>query len=305
MNAINPSIPHEETSPHAEESGLIRKLIIASVVVHIAFFVVDLSGLIDPPQLKLEELAIETDFISEQDLKEQSAKAIPKAKPNPELAVDKKTLPQLPKVFKIKEQQKPDAPEGETTTEAAEPKKADKVDKVVEEQTKPETQKTDPKPIDALELSKKDALRRLALERLRTDKNIKNKTSPSAPKDTPEVGVKGKDASNKALQQVLTAGAISAADKKTYGLRLKRFISPKYNIPFTFKTGREFLEVTVGFVLESNGRLNKIRVTKGSGNRRFDEHVLKILQAITTYPRPPLDLAGREFELNFNNRTKS
>lgn len=291
--------------PSTEESGLIRKLIYASIIAHIAVFMFDLSGLVDPPKLKLEDIAIETEFISEQDLKEQSTKAIPKAKPDPQLAVDKKTLPQLPKVFNIKQKQKPDAPEGETTTEESVPKKADKPKKVVEEQVKPETQKTEAPKVDALELSKKDALRRLALERLRTDKNIKDKRSPSAPKKAPEVGVKGTDQKNRALQQVLTAGKLSASEKKTYGLRLKRYISPKYNIPFTFKNNRELLEVTMGFILESNGNLKKIRITKGSGNRGFDQHVLKILTAIRSYPRPPVDLVGREFELNFNNRTKS
>lgn len=305
MTAIDPSIDSPEPSPSQEEAGLIRKLIYASVILHITVFVFDFSGLIEAPKLKIEDIAIETDFISEQDLKEQSTKSIPKAKPDPELAVDKKTLPQLPKVFNIKQEKKPEAPEGESTTEPVELKKSTKPEPVVKEQSKPETQKTETPKVDALELSKKDALRRLALERLRTDKNIKNKTSPAAPKKAPEVGVEGTADKNRALQRVLTAGSLSASEKKTYGLKLKRFISPKYNIPFTFKTGRQLLEVTVGFVLESNGSLNKIRVTKGSGDSRFDQHVLKILTAIRTYPRPPVDLAGREFELNFNNRTKT
>lgn len=293
-----------EISPSPEEKDLVKKLIYFSIALHIAFLLFDFTGLLDKEPVVIKEWSIDTEFISETELIERAKQTkVPKAQVKKEPAINKKTLPQLPKVFKIKKEEKI-----EETSEKAEKKEPvaaiESLKKQMELEKKKKQEEIKQKEQEAIELSKKDALRRLAMERLKKQKDVKNKPKPETPKKTEKLALNKKGEKEKTLEDILNSGQNLSSDSDDYGTNLKRYLRPKYNIPLTFKLKKEVLEVTIGFIISSTGELQSVKVTNSSGDSLFDNHIIKMLQEIISYPRPSAIWAGNQFEIKFNNRSK-
>ncbi|MGJ4856976.1 energy transducer TonB [Labrys sp. La1] len=56
-------------------------------------------------------------------------------------------------------------------------------------------------------------------------------------------------------------------------------------------------QVTVGFVLDRDGRVLSARVVQGSGKSEFDQAALEALKRATPFPKPPANMMGENFSL--------
>lgn len=278
MNEKLPTIKIESEG----EKNLVILILGLSVLVHIILYSVSELDFLSQPDDLQDEWSIDVSLSSE---KVESVAALPKAKKKEEPKVPEKMLPQLPKTFKIDQ---PKAKDEDAIAEATKPQK------------KPEPKKEEkkaPPPVNdhrekeaAKKLKKEEALKRLALERLRSQKKLAKTMEAPEKNSKPKLGK-----ATKSNTKRITLGAAG----KTYLKLLEQQIKRHYTLPHTFSSPIARLEVTVAIVVNSRGDLMSVKVDRSSMDPVFDDYTIQAARKAAPYQRPPRSLAGQTIRLRF------
>jgi TonB family protein len=273
-----PSKQHEIND--AVQDRLFVSFIFVSIACHILAFILHQWTLFSAPKPLIQEWSIDTDLIV--DAEKAGGAPIPPA--------ERELLPQLPKNFTVKDPERPDENPAEEKKDVPPPKE-EEVKKG--ETPNDEKDKVDPtlknnRP-DATELKMQDALKRLALERLR-DEQTKHK-------DDPLKKISAELAKGQGVGRGDGPGGITAIDK--YQQILKKIISRNYNLPPTYDMKTGTLTVTLGITLDGRGELRSVEILESSGDSVFDEYTIKAAKSGAPYPPPPKEIVGQLNMLKF------
>lgn len=270
------------------ETELFRLFLLISLGIHFVFFLVQGIEIFQQRRHIVEEWAIDADLLVDATSGAPADSALPSAAKADEAKVSERMLPQLPKQFAVDEAKSP--PE-KTFTEQdfkANPAKEDPEDKSLS--------KPNETPEEKNRLKKDDALRRLALEKLRNENKFAKKTeAPSAD------SAKLKDSSKSlaAANTGATFGTVSASEANRYKARIQSAIRRNYSIPDTLKF-RTVEPVILAIELNQMGNLVFSKVDESSGDKYFDELAYQALKASTPLPPPPEGLVNQRILLKFS-----
>lgn len=263
------------------EDRLIFGLVAISVLLHVVFLSIDKAwfGVYQPPVF--EEMSIEADlFVGDLSTgAEQSA--LPNAEKAEDISIPKNMLPQLSKTINVEDSSKEDHPELVDSE-----KKEDKLQSEKDQEKKSEELITMPKTNDdANKISQEDALRRLAIERLKTldktSKTFQAEQKSAIAKLKQDVAAKGGPQGN-----------VGGDYRNVYVGKLRSHIKPCYALPTGYQVQRADMKVGIAIVVAENGSLVNAQITEPSGDRVFDELAYKAIQNCSPLPAPPKALAG-------------
>jgi TonB family protein len=272
-------------------------LVVVSTLIHLSFLVFDFAFKGKPPVL-IED-AVDVDLMTDLDLQAPQKSILPNAEKAPEAKVPAQLLPQLPKQFSVKEDEKPEdtvADELEKPLEkpkeeakpVPEPKKAD--EPVVKTENKVDN------PIEQKEL-----LKRAALEKLRKDAKFANK--PEAPEKGSLAALA--DALNTMQNKKgPTAGSAGAKGRaNVYMAKVKKAVQANYAVPEAYNLRNASLQVTLMVAISERGDLLNLDVEESSGDATFDDMALEAIRNSAPLPQPPKELVGEPFRLVFTPKT--
>jgi TonB family protein len=266
---------------------LFRLFAVVSFSIHFFFFLAQGLHLIGQRRQIIEEWAIDADLLVDATSGAPKDSALPDALKADEVKVSERMLPQLPKQFAVENEQ---TPRDKTFTERDE--KAGPEQKVEETKKISRTQ-------DDLEeknrLKKDDALRRLALEKLRQENKLAKKTEAPAA-DSTRLQEESKDTS--ALNTGASQGILSASEANRYRARLQAAIRRNYAIPETLKF-KTVSPVILAIELSESGYLVSSKVEESSGDAYFDELALQAAKASVPLPPPPAALVNQKILFRF------
>lgn len=269
------------------ESELFRIFVIVSLAFHFFFFLVQGIELFNQRQALVEEWAIDADLMIDATSGAPLDSSLPDAQKADEAKVSDRMLPQLPKQFAV------DSAQSEATD-----KTFTEHDEKSEE-AKPQ-ESAAPKFKDQVEeknrLKKDEALRRLALERLRNEAKLAKKTEAPTKGDA-RLADSSKDVSR--TNSGLVAGSVTASDANRYKARLQVAVRRNYSIPDTLKF-RAVEPVILGIELSASGALTYSRIEESSGDPHFDELAVGALRASDPLPPPPAGLINQRILLKFS-----
>ncbi len=275
-----------------DQDKLIRQLIIISVVVHIIALTIDRFDFSKRKMDITEEMEIQADLVTDMSVSAPDKTTLPNAIEKPEPAAPANMLPQLTKKFVIPEEEK--AADGEEPEE----KKIEDAenDKNVKSDS---TAKTRQDEEEKNKLKMQDALKRLALEKLRKTNEAEN---AQADKKDALARIKeelGKDAKP-------NAGALglgSANALKRYRGLVYQAVRQHYALPEAYNLKNADLAVIVEVMLNEKGELVKHEIYQSSGDKIFDELALKAVKNAAPLPPPPKDQIGEPIHLQFTPRS--
>jgi TonB family protein len=282
-----------ESIKNLPEDQLIKYLFMISVGAHVVFFSVDQFSLFQDAEPLVAEWSIDTDLVMDSNVGVVQQSAIKDAKESEEAAVPKNMLPQLPKNFTI---EKPTNPEDVVAEEVEREKEKPKDAPKEEKQTKEKIVNTLPEKKDTNTVAMKDALKRLALEKLKSEQ-----------KDTAKelTAQKNEDASRLKSPMLDKAGSMQgnsigmSRQAKAYGMVLYRAIRSQYYLPETFKATDGKLEVTLSIRVNGQGHLDSIEVVQPSGDDAFDKYTIEAAKNAAPFEPPPESQIGRDIHIKF------
>ena len=277
--------------PPETERNLMRVFVIVSAVVH-AIVIFATGWQMAHKKITLDdEGEIAADLVSDLDATAPSVTALPNAAPAPEAKVPVNLLPQLTKNFTVVEPKK--------TEEAVAVEKVEKPP--VEATVAPEEKKADPAPVDKKEdqqtnkLTMKDALKRLAMDKLRLDQ--KTAKQLEAPSKDPLAQLADAMAKKGSLNKGPGNALNGSRAKKYFGL-LRAAIRANYSLPEVYKARSATWKVLIGVTVGENGEILKLEIEQSSGDPAFDSLTLEAVKSSVPLPKPPPDLVGETIELN-------
>ena len=269
------------------EMELFRIFLIISLGVHFVFFVVQGIEFLRHRRSLVEEWAIDADLLVDSSSGAPADSALPGAVKADEARVSERMLPQLPKQFAV--QDAANAPKEKTFTELDE--KA-----ITEKSESRSLSKTNDSAEEKNRIKKEDALRRLALEKLRNENKLAKKTeAPSAD----AARLKDPSKSIAAANSGATAGTVSASEANRYKARLQAAVRRNYSIPDTLRF-RSVRSVVLAIELNQSGQLTFSNVEESSGDKYFDELAFDALKSSTPLPPPPEGLVNQRILLKFS-----
>ena len=269
------------------ETELFRIFLIISLGVHFVFFVVQGVEFLRHRQSLVEDWAIDADLLVDATSGAPADSALPGAAKADEARVSERMLPQLPKQFSVEDAAK--APKEKTFTELDEKAAA-------EQKESRNLGKTNDAAEEKNRIKKEDALRRLALEKLRNENKLAKKTvAPSA--DAARLKDPSRDLA--AANSGATVGAVSASEANRYKARLQAAVRRNYSIPDTLRF-RTVEPVVLAIELNQSGQLTYSNVEESSGDKYFDELAFDALKASTPLPPPPDGLVNQRILLKFS-----
>lgn len=273
---------------HPTEDDLLKKVLIGSLLVHIAVFAVrPMNWMKSAPPL-VEEWTMDADLVSDLQLSSPKDTALPKAAPAEEATVKENLLPQLTKKMAIDDAQ---VDPKDPTMMDPDAKKAD---------AKPEAKptaavvavKSDPEEQNRLKMD--DALKRLALEKLKKENKVSKETK--APLNDDLARLKEDLAKNKNVN----AGVVGVGQNAEKCLAMiHQAIKRNYSLPDAYNLKDAKIVVTIGIVMTETGELVKADVVKSSGDGVFDQLALKTVRDSNPLPPCP-EQAGMEILLNMH-----
>ncbi len=279
---------------HQGQDQLVRFFVTASVVGHLIFFILNQLGLqFRIPEPLVEEWTMDTDLLTESDLSNApSVTTIPGAKVEEKAQVPDNLLPQLPKQFTLQETTKEKAeelvpgPDEKKETKEEEPEKKAKE---AESETKADEEIQN-------RLDKADALKRLALERLKKQQTEKNRElkAPSNEK-LARIG----DELEKSDKLSGVAGGAAGFDKNRYRKVLYSAVHKNYHLPETFKLVDPNITVVIAIRVNGRGELMAVEVEQSSNDPVFDEAAINAAKNSAPFDPPPSSLAGEIILLQF------
>lgn len=274
------------------EAKVFRRFLVASIGIHVAILLLDQFGLLD------YSLPLHDDWASvevEMDLGISGASdtSLPKAKQNEEAAVPQNMLPQLPKNFAIRDgaQQEP----GEAEPKLDAPKENEVKEAQEDKPDQPLNLNQDENEKNLLE--KNDALRRLALEKLRKQKQAEEL---QAQKSDALARLK-QDKENQSVAQDGSVG--SGLARQQYVGALRKAVSKHYAIPEAYNLKDANLNVIIAISVDERGELLSSKIHQPSGDEVFDQIALKALKDAVPLPRPPNDQIGQVIYVKFSPKS--
>jgi TolA protein len=270
------------------ETELFRLFFLISLGIHFVFFLAQGIEIFQKRRHFVEEWAIDADLLVDATSGAPADAALPNAAKADEAKVSERMLPQLPKQFAVDEAK---TPLEKTFTEQDIKAKAEK--EQAEDKTPGKTNDTSE---EKNRLKKDDALRRLALEKLRNENKFSKKTeAPSAD----AARLKDDSKSLAAANTGATFGTVSASEANRYKARIQSAIRRNYSIPDTLKF-RTVEPVILAIELNQMGSLVFSKVDESSGDKYFDELAYQALKASTPLPPPPEGLVNQRILLKFS-----
>lgn len=271
-----------------DQDHLIKILLAASFIIHLLFLVFG-NSLHLPKQDNIGEIAIETDLISEADLKPASKTIIPEAKEADKPSVPSNLLPQLNKDFAIKSASK--QPEG------LEPDKEAVTQESANEKPPSKDTENSIENDSSTQLAKQEALKRLAMEKLRKEQKEKS-TELKAHENDKLAQVKEALDKDKGISKDLGEGALSKAAGRMYANYLTRAIRKNWALPKTFQLLRSDMKASLDVSINARGALVSVKINEGSGDSTFDQYCIDAVKNSSPFKAPPQSRAGTAITIN-------
>ena len=250
-----------------KEKKLIKICVGFSVVLHVFFIFIKFeiqSPPVNADMMEDQSLVIPVDFI---DVEANEEKKI-------EFSVQKKILPQLPKKFKLTEK---------TKLETSLRKKKKSV--IVTEKIK------EIKRRKILELSKKEAFKRLMKEQARRKKAFKKKANIKLSKSL-------RKRRKELMQNKLSMGSLN----NKYKIKIKQWVSKHYYLTEVYSIKDKKVEATFSLKIDQEGSINSLVLVKTSGDDNFDNLAMRVLRDSSPFPRPPDSWIGKAILFPFSSR---
>jgi colicin import membrane protein len=252
-----------------------------SIGAHLLAFALSFVKIFRTPPPFLQEVAMDTELLTEAELGSAPKTVIPKAEVAKEVLVPDNQLPQLTKTFKVEEKLK----EEEGLEPAKEPikeegkKLPDAAKDGVDEQ----------KPDITTKIKKSEALERLVRDQLK-DKTKPNNRKLQAEDNTELAQIR--DLLKNQGSQVNTGGIAGLDLNNQYVGYLTGAIRKNYTVPPTFKlanaNGRAVLAITIA----ATGELMQAEITESSGDSIFDDSCVRAVNKSSPFKSPPDTIAG-------------
>lgn len=304
----------------------IRWAFAVSLVVHLTVFLAKLPNLLTSPSTQEKQWVIETEMVYDVSGADDKS-AIDQAKLAEEVKVNQKILPQLPKVFDLKDNSpvsEPEANQDQVPSDeqlAAEKRQAEKLLKQEEEKKQQDLrqqeekrkqeelvkqQEEEKKRKDEAErllqlrdikkqaiaaLTKKEALRRLIKEKARKNEQFANEDQTTS-KELLLQRQKTLDANVENMSQ--------AQISSEYGMILKSWVQRFYALPEIYANTENQQLAVIELILNNKGEIRKLKLTQSSHNSAFDNLALKTMKAASPYPKPPKQLVGVAIRYRFD-----
>lgn len=269
------------------EKELFRIFVVLSLAVHFIFFLIQGIELFNQRQALVEEWAIDADLMIDATSGAPLDSALPNSQKADEAKVSDRMLPQLPKQFAV----------DSAPTEALDKTFTEHDEKAEEAKPQESSAPKFKEEVDEKNRLKKDeALRRLALERLRNEAKLAKKTEAPSSGDA-RLADSSKDLAK--ANSGLVSGTVTASDANRYKARVQVAVRRNYSIPDTLKF-RAVEPVILGIELNAGGALTYSRIEESSGDSHFDELAFAALRASDPLPPPPAGLVNQRILLKFS-----
>jgi protein TonB len=277
----------------ANQDKLVRWCLIGSVVIHVVGFVVaSFTDTFEMPQPVVEEWSIDTELVTDLDMGASNQTVLPGAKESDEVSVPSNMLPQVTKKFTTKEK-----------TKQEEGLKEEPIDPELDkgrnetEDTADDSPPVKPEPDVATRLEKQEALKRMALERLRKEQKEKSREL-KAHKDDKLAKIREALQNGAALDKNV-GGLMASAESKRYQSYLRKAIRRSYSLPKTYEYSSPHSNVVLEMRINARGELLAVDIRKSSGDEVLDSYCIEAVKRSAPYEPPPKMLAGRQIGLSF------
>ena len=269
------------------ESRSLLTLLGFSLLAHVLFFVLDKADFLMERKPLFDEWEIEAELISDINLgAPANTNAMPDAEKAKDIAVPEKLLPQLPKKFTVKDEENPEDIVSEKVNKDAlgnKPVGGEKVD--IKTENKDNV------------LKQNDALKRLAIERLRRE----NKTAKTLKAEEKDPLAKLKEELSKNGRLAMAGSQVVAGEAmKVYRLKLRKHIGRFWSVPESYNIKKANLLVTIGVVINTKGNLATSKIKNSSGDHVFDKFAYDAVLNSVPLPNPPEGQVGKEILLKFS-----
>ncbi len=280
------------------QDRLLTYFLSVSVSLHVFFWLIQsLSFLwsnVTPP---MDEWAMDADLVTDLRFSAPSQTALPNAQVAPEAAVPSQVLPQLPKKFEVKQAEKID---DAVVEEKAQPDPKTEQAKQQAAQPTAVTAKTDPD--EKNRISMEDALKRLAVERLRQEQKDKQLAMKS-PKVDELARLKEELAQRPDDLNAGVKGSGGKAGQDRYRGLLQKAVGRHYALPEAYNMKNASLRVIVAIVVNDRGELLSCAIHQSSGDKLFDNLAYKAVKDAAPLPKPPEGQAGESIYLHFTPKS--
>lgn len=277
-------------SPDVGEDRLVRHFVLLSVAIHGVVLIINSLNLIPHVRLDDQEWEIQADLIVDSETGGPDKTQLPDAKEAEEAAVPANMLPQLTKKFQIEEDTVAD--EGATldTNAQVSPKvqQSDDRDKLNIRTEKEEANR----------IKKREALRRLALEKLRKQSNSKQ---VQAQKENALAKLREELSLRRPKEQQGGDGAGFQIQK--YRSMVQSAVRRNYALPEAYNLRNAQLAVVIAIVVNEKGDIISSKIERASGDSVFDELAFKAVKKSSPLPKPPVAQAGEWIHLKFTPKS--
>ena len=239
----------------AFEKKLFKFFFIFFLALHvIAIFAVPFSSFLVPAE---KELNFAVDILPE---------TVVTTKTDETTKPDSSMLPQLPKKFSVKSEQLASLPKAAINSE----NNNEQSDEIIANND------------DTNLIKAKEALKRLALERLRSQKKQETKNQRVLTKQM-----------QKALLNISSIKSSDAVRSK-YQTVLRVFIRRNFILPDIHDLKNADIKVKLEIKINDKGYLSKMRIIKSSNNKIFDELAASAVKNSSPFPTPPRELIEQD-----------
>ena len=274
---------NQSVTADAMQDRLFVSFIFVSIAFHVLAFTFHHLSVFSKPIPLTNEWMIDTELVVDSEVSGEAAK----------VEMSRELLPQLPKAFAIKEPEKSE----ETIPEEKKVEVLKKEEKIEDKKEAEKPNKEKPvdlhikKRDDVNQIQMQDALKRLALERLREESVKKD--------DNTLAKISAELAKGQGSGRGEGVGGVTIVDK--YINTLGKIIRNNYNLPPTYENVPGKYHVTISMVLDGRGELQSIEVLESSNDQTFDEYTLKAAKSAVPYPVPPREVMGEVIRIRFSS----
>lgn len=273
------------------------QLILWSIIVSLGFHILLIAGVYGnwwaSREPVFEEWGIDTELLTDFDMGPSDQTVIPGAKESEEVRVPSNLLPQVTKRYTVKEQEKQEEGPSDTPLDPEVEQ-----GKNISEDTSKEKEIVPPDPETNTRLQQQEALRRMALERLRQEQKEKSREL-TAHKDDKLARIRDALSDGAALDSSADGGLMASAESRRYQSYLTRTIKSNYKLPSNYQFQSSKTNVILRMRINARGELLAVDVHESSGDQVRDNYSVEAVKKSAPFEAPPKALAGHPFLLNF------
>ena len=265
-----------------DEDRLLKNIIGVSLGAHLIFFTIIYLDIDSMPPAPMEEWVIDADLSTDFGDAPAKATVIPNAEVADKAAVPSNLLPQINRSFEMNSRAREDEGFAEESTKIEKSKlKGKKSDGIAREKK------------NKSRLKMQEALRRLAMEKLRKEQKTKSRDYKTEKK-----GALARVKQNLADDQSKD-GIGGVEEKQRYRVYLTKTIHRNYDLPSTYKINNKHAMVYLRMKINENGELVVSKIDKSSGDEVFDSYTLAALRKSAPFSAPPKSLVGKSIVVAF------